>query len=98
MKTLTAIVLLLIVAAVVVVIVGGAVRRAIRRWREKRAPWVMVEDSDGEAVKVLAEKPGDERLLIGYVPFGAADFDARLYEVRAEGREKVYALNQGRHG
>lgn len=67
-----------------------------RSWRASRhPPWHMVEEADGELVEVVAES-GEERLLIGAVPFAAEDFDSRLYGLRAEGRAKVYTLNEGR--
>jgi hypothetical protein len=56
------------------------------------------EPPDGEAIQVFAARPGQERLLIGYVPFAAPDFDSRLYELRAEGRQKLLALNAERSG
>jgi hypothetical protein len=90
-----AIVVLAVLAAVVVVVGGSLLRAAARRWRAHHASWEMDEHSDGEAVKVLAVKAGEEPMLIGYVPFGSADFDSRLYEARAQGRAKVYALNEG---
>ena len=89
-------------AILVIVLVGLVLFYAtvtlVNRRREARAPWRMVEDSDGEAIQVFAARPGQERLLIGYVPFAAPDFDSRLYELRAEGREKLAAHNAGRRG
>jgi hypothetical protein len=83
----------ILVIALLVALVLYAVVSTIRRRREARAPWRMVEDSDGEAIQVFAARPGQERLLIGSVPFAAPDFDSRLYELRAEGRQKLLALN-----
>ena len=89
MKTAVAILVIALLAALVVYVALATLRRR----REARAPWKMVEDSDGEAIQVFAARPGQERLLIGYVPFAAPDFDSRLYELRAEGRQKLVALN-----
>jgi hypothetical protein len=85
----------ILVIALLLALAVYAVVTVVRRRREAGAPWRMVEDSDGEAISVFAARPGQERLLIGYVPFGAPDFDSRLYELRAEGREKLVALNGG---
>jgi hypothetical protein len=87
-------------AIIVLAVVGGAVvfglSTLLRRARERRAPWRMVEDSDGEQVTVYACRPGHERLLLGSVPISAQDFDSQLYELRAEGEQKLAALNAGR--
>lgn len=96
MKTVVAIFFLAVAAVVVLLLLAAAVRAIARRYGERRdehAPWELAEHSDGEQVCVYAERPGDERLLIGAAPFGSTDFDSQLYEVRAQGREKVYALN-----
>lgn len=93
MKAVVAFIVLFVVAVMVLAIVGLLLRAAVQRWRAVHAPWEMDEESDGEGVRVLAVREGEESLLIGYVPFAALDFDARLYEVRAEGRSKVFALN-----
>jgi hypothetical protein len=87
----------LLVIAFVVLVMYGLFRlgQLIVRAIQRRGPWKMVEDSDGEQVVIRAERPEHEPLLIGAVPFGAMDFDGRLYELRAQGQEKVYALNQG---
>lgn len=89
MKTAVAILVIALLVALAVYVAISTVRKR----RDERAPWKMVEDSDGEAIQVFAARPGQERLLIGYVPFAAADFDSRLYELRAEGRQKLLALN-----
>lgn len=94
MRAVEALVVLAIVGTVLFAIVVRLVRPVLRRWRRGHAPWAMIERSDGELVEVFAAKPGDDDLLIGAAPFGADDFDSRLYELRAEGRAKVYALNQ----
>lgn len=73
-------------------------RDLYRHWRrDHRPPWEIREESDGELVEVLAVS-GEERLLIGAAPFASSDFEDQLYELRAAGREKVYALNEGRRG
>jgi hypothetical protein len=78
----------LLVIAFVVLVMYGLFRlgQLIVRAIQRRGPWKMVEDSDGEQVVIRAERPEH---------FGAMDFDGRLYELRAQGQEKVYALNQG---
>jgi hypothetical protein len=62
--------LALLLVLIVLVAITVLVSRAWRRWRESRAPWEIVEESDGEGVRVLARRPDDDDLLIGYVPFG----------------------------
>ena len=94
MKAATAILILLVLAVVCVLLIGRFVRSAWRRRSERRAPWQMVEESDGEQLCIYASRPGNERLLIGAAAFAARDFEQDLYELRAVGREKVYALNQ----
>jgi hypothetical protein len=86
----------ILVIALLILLVVYATLTVLNRRREARAPWRMVEDSDGEAIQLFAARPGQERLLIGYVPFAAPDFDSRLYELRAEGRQKLLALNEER--
>jgi hypothetical protein len=86
----------ILVIALLVALVLYAVLSTVRRSREARAPWRMAEDSDGEAIRVYAARPGQARLLIGSVPFAAPDFDSQLYELRAEGRQKLAALNAER--
>jgi hypothetical protein len=87
-------------AIVVLAVIGGAIvfglSTLLRRAREQRAPWRMIEDSDGELVTLYACRPGHERLLLGSVPIAASDFDSRLYELRSESEQKVHALNAGR--
>jgi len=92
----------LIVLAVLVLLVLAAVglARSLAARRRERARtsgvWTLDEQSDGELVSVLAVHPVKEPLLIGAVPFAAADFDFRIEELRAEGRMKLAALNGGR--
>ena len=88
-----AVVAILLIAALVIAALVVAVM-LLRSWRRRRAPWELREESDGETLAVLAVRAGQKTLEVGRVPFGAADFDSRLYEARAEGREKVQALNQ----
>ena len=85
---------------VVLAVVGGAIVFAVstmlRRKREERAPWRLIEDSDGDVVTVYGCRPGHERLLLGSVPVADDNFDARLSELRAEGEQKLVALNDRR--
>lgn len=94
MKAAEFLFLVVVAGTAVVLVVGSWVSKARHRRALRRAPWVLDEESDGELVNVYAIKPGEERLLIGAAPFSSDDFDARLYELRAEGRAKVYALNE----
>jgi hypothetical protein len=79
-------VLLALIALVVVWAAGALLARP--------RPWALREQSDGEAVTVLAVKAGQRPLVVARVAFGVEDFEGRLYEARAEGRAKVAALNQ----
>ena len=89
----------LLVLAVLVLLVAAAIllaRSLAARRRERQrvsGRWTLDERSDGELVSVLAVHPAQEPLLIGAVPFAAADFDFRIEELRAEGRQKLAALN-----
>jgi hypothetical protein len=81
----------------VLVIVASGVLVIVRGWmadRARRGPWRLDESSDGELLTLHAVRPGDEPLLLGSVPIGAQEFDSKLYELRAEARQKVLALNQ----
>jgi len=91
MKALLVLIVLLLLA-----LVALAVLRAVAARQRDRGTWRLDEDSDGELVSVYAVHPVKERLLIGAVPFAAADFDFRIEEVRSEGRAKLVALNAGR--
>jgi len=82
---------------VAVVLVGERVGKWLARQRRAHADWELVEESNGEQVVVYAERPGQDRLLIGAATFAAIDFDVQLWELRSKGREQVYALNQGSH-
>ena len=90
---LVLVVLALLVAAVILLARALAARRQQRR--RLTGHWTLDERSDGELVSVLAVHPEQEPLLIGAVPFAAGDFDFRIEEVRAEGRQKLAALNAG---
>jgi hypothetical protein len=94
MKLLALLLVLLLVVALVVAVAGWLRRAAAER--QASAPWRLEEISDGELVSVRAVRPGHEPLLVGAVPFAAADFESRIEEVRAEGRYKLAALNSGR--
>lgn len=94
MKLAVAFILLTALVVLGVVVTVALLRAGLRWWRHARGHWFVEEESDGEQVCVYACRPGEDHLLIGAVPFAARDFDSRLYELRAEGREKVYALNQ----
>jgi hypothetical protein len=68
----------------------------LRGWmanRARRGGWRLEERSDAGAVRLLAVRAGDAPLELGSVPVAEADFDSRLYELRAEAREKLVALN-----
>ena len=90
MKAVEALIRLALLVAVAVWISASL----LRNWRAKRAPWALREESDGDAMKVLAVKPGQAPLLVARVPFDAEDFDGQLFEARSEGRARVSALNQ----
>lgn len=68
---------------------------AVRGRRLKRAPWELAEHSDGELLTVFAERPGEERILIGAEACANRDFEYRIEEVRSRGRQKIAALNSG---
>lgn len=89
---LIALALLLLAAWLVVraVAVRGR-RRALQRGR-----WSLEEGGDGERVTVHAVHPAHPPLLVGAVPIADPDFAQRLEDVRAEGEEKVVALNSRR--
>ncbi len=93
---------LLFAALELVVLLSGlaAAIAAARAWMRRRwaadAPWRLNEESDGEMVSLYAERPGQQRLMIGAVPFASSDFDFRIEELRAEGQGKLAALNSGR--
>jgi hypothetical protein len=69
---------------------GGA-----RRRRLSRSPWRLHERSDGEQLVIYAERPDEQPLLVAAVAFAAEDFGSRVEEARAQGAEKVAALNSG---
>ena len=55
--------------------------------------WRLEERSEGECVRLLATRAGNEPLELARVAVGDEDFDGRLYEARSEARLKVRALN-----
>lgn len=77
---------------------GRATGRLLRRRRNAHAPWELAEHSDGDTVVVYAERPGEDKLLIGAASFDANDFDSQLWELRSKGRNQVYVLNEGNNG
>ena len=76
----------LLITSGVLVLARNWLRRGGGRWR-------LEERSDGELLTLHAVRPGDDPLLLGSAPIGAADIDSKLYEIRAEAREKLSALN-----
>ena len=68
----------------------------VRRRRDRRAPWRLIEHSDGEVLTVYADRPRRDRLLIGSVAIADEDFDERLHDLRVEGRQRLLVLNGGR--
>lgn len=90
----------LLVAVALALAIAWLVARAIaaRQARLVKAGerWTLEEDSDGELVSVFAVHPGKDKLLIGAVPISATDFSQRIEDVRADGHEKVTALNAAR--
>jgi hypothetical protein len=67
--------------------------RGLSAARARRGGWRLEERSDAGTVRVLAVRAGDAPLELGAVPVAEEDFDSRLYEVRAQAREKLAALN-----
>lgn len=97
MKAVEAIVVLVVIgglALIALVLIGRSVGRMLRRRREQDAPWELTEHSDGEQLVVYAERPGENKLLIGAAPFAAIDFDSQVYELRSKGNTQVYVLNE----
>ena len=69
---------------------------ARRGWlggRRRRDRWRLEERSDAGAIRLLAVCAGQPSLDLGTVLVADEDFDARLYELRAQAREKLLALN-----
>lgn len=85
---------LVAVAVLVFIVVKRAVAIGIRKWRVRHARWTILEESNGSSVRVLAVRPGDRELQVACVEFTDPDFDSLIYEARAEGRAKVYTLNE----
>ena len=82
----------LAVLAVILVLIVVLIVSLVAARRAARAPWALREESDGDAMKVLAVKPGQAPLLVARVPFDSEDFDGQLFEARSEGRARVSAL------
>jgi len=83
------------VEAIVVLAVIGllvfAVSTALRRARERRAPWRLIEDADGERLTFYACRPGHQRRLLGSAPVA----DGRAGELRGAAEREIAALNAG---
>lgn len=97
MKAVEAIVVLVVViilAGLALAVLARSVGRLLARRRAEHAPWELTEHSDGEQIVVYAERPGEDKLLIGAAPFAANDFDSQLWELRSEGKIQVYVLNE----
>jgi hypothetical protein len=86
---------ILLLVAVVVAVLYGAFVAGRWLWRRQR-PWGLVEEADGQNVKLYAFRADAPRLLVQSLDFGAEDFDSLIYEARAQAKAKVYALNAGR--
>ena len=84
----------LAVLAVILVLIVVLVVSLVAARRATRSPWALREESEGDAMKVMAVKPGQAPLLVARVPFDSEDFDGQLFEARSEGRARVSALNQ----
>jgi hypothetical protein len=81
---------------VVALLITSGVLVLVRGWledRRRRGGWRLEERSDAGAVRLLAVRTGETPLDLGSVPVSEDDFDSRLYELRAQAREKVIALN-----
>jgi hypothetical protein len=85
----------LLVVFVVLVVTTGlfVIARAWLADRARAAPWRLEERSEDGAVRLLAVRAGDAPLELGAVPVGEEDFDSQLYELRAQARAKLAALN-----
>lgn len=85
----------LLIVVVALLITSGVLLLA-RGWledRRRRGGWRLEERSDAGAVRLLAVRTGETPLDLGAVPVSEEDFDSRLYELRAQAREKIVALN-----
>lgn len=91
--TLLAIAILIALIAILVMLILRPIAGAIKSRRDAKCPWELEEESTGEAVEIYAAKPGEKPLLIGYARFSDPQFDSKLYELRSEGKERIYALN-----
>jgi len=81
--------LLLLVIAIVAYLV-------IERRRRRDARWMLRERSDGRALVLVAERPGERPMLLERVGVDEPDFELRVEEARAEAAGKVVALNNQR--
>lgn len=99
MKALGIIALLVVLAVAIYVLTlygKDYIEHRRKQNKLKNAKWELKEESDGEMIYVYAVHPATQRLMIDAVAFARSDFDYRIEEVRAAGREKVIALNSGR--
>lgn len=87
MRAVEVIVVLAVVAAILF-----AVSTLLRRARERRAPWRLIEDADGGEVAFYACRPGHERRLLGTAPLA----NGGVAVLRAEAEREIVALNAGR--
>ena len=88
MRALLIVVVALLITSGVLVLVRGWIAE-----RRRRAGWRLEERSDAGAVRLLAVRAGESPLELGAVSVSDPEFDMRLYELRAEAREKLIALN-----
>jgi hypothetical protein len=84
------ILVLVVVSVYLIVLAGSRIRQALQNHGE----YHLVETSKEEYVLVEAVR-GEQRQLVASVPFNDPDFDSKLWEARADGREKVHVLNNG---
>lgn len=88
MKFVAAIVVLAFLIGVYVV-----AEATYRNLKARKARWEIQEDADGEQVTLYAAKPGCDRLLVGAVPFAAADFEERMIGLREDAADRIGTLN-----
>jgi hypothetical protein len=82
------VIVLLAVIGLLVFAAGTLLRRA----RERRAPWRLIEDADGEDVTFYACRPGQQRRLLGSAPIAGGDVDG----LRGRAEREIAGLNAGR--
>lgn len=94
--------LVLPVLALVIVACGWGLLTLLRTWARgrraiaaRRGPYELREEPEGDQLVLYAERPDHREIRIGSVPFGAEDFDEQLYELRAQARLRLRALNRG---